>query len=227
MNVKHLKNYWKNSDCRKKTSRNNKTEIGAAADDIAEISRDKAILREVVDRANIVEAGKKATNAIKNHVFDGDENAAVTSYPDLPNTAPSAPYVGGCLPRFRARNKRLKAAKGYTEEIGIALGIEETSNSLSPASVKATLDVTAARSDYLVAVVIGNRGDSSMWKIFGRRMNAEKLEEIASGTGKSADIPITPTTAGQPEKIELLARLYKNNENYGQPSDTVSVTVSP
>lgn len=94
-------------------------------------------------------------------------------------------------------------------------------------SVKPTLYATSAQSEYLVAVIVGNRGESSMWKIFGRRMNSEKREEIASGTGKSADITIEPTTAGQPEKIELTAVLYKNNEPYGQPSDAVSVTVSP
>lgn len=204
-----------------------KTEIGATEADIAEITRDKAILREVIDRWIVVEAGKKATNSIKNHVFNGDENVAVADYPVLPNDAPTIAYLGGCLQRFRARNRRFKAAKGYAETIGIAIGIEESSDSISPESVKATLDATAARTGYLVAVVVGNRAESAMWKIFGRRMNSEKLEEIASGTGKSADITIAPTIAGQPEKIELTAQLYKNNKPYGQPSDGVTVTVSP
>ena len=204
-----------------------KTEVGTTDDDIAEIKRDKTILSEVLDRANIVEAGKKTTNSIKDHVYNGDENVAVADYPTLPNGAPTEPFVGGCLQRFNARNKRFKAAKGYTKTIGIALGIEESSDPISPANVKATLDATAAQSGYLAAVVVGNRAESNMWKIFGRRLNSEKQEQIASGTGKSADITITPTTAGQPEKIELTAQLYKNNQPYGQPSDAVYVTVSP
>jgi hypothetical protein len=204
-----------------------KTEVGATNDDIAEITRDKTILSEAVDRSNIVEAGKKATNSIKDHVFEGDEKIPVAVYPALPNGAPTEAFVGGCLPRFRARNKRFKAAKDYSKTIGIALGIEESSDPISPANVKPTLDATAAQTGYLAAVVVGNRAGSNMWKIFGRRLNSEKQEEIASGTGKSADITITPTTAGQPEKIELTARLYKNNETYGQLSDAVSVTVSP
>lgn len=203
------------------------TEIGATAADIAEITRDKTILREVIERWIVVEAGKKATNAIKNHVFDGDENVPVAKYPTLPNDVPAIDYVGGCLQRFRARNRRFKAAKGYTEAIGIALGIVESSDPISPQSVKPTLYATAAMTDYVVAVIVGNRAESSMWKIFGRRMNSEKREELAGGTGKSADITITPTTAGQPEKIELTAVLFKNNEPYGQPSDAVSITVSP
>lgn len=204
-----------------------KTEIGATEADIAEITRDKTILREVVERWIVVEAGKKTTNAIKYHVFDGDENIAVADYPVFPNDAPTIAYIGGCLQRFRARNKRFKAAKGYTATIGIAIGIEESSDPVSPASVKPTLNAIPAQKDYLVAVVVGNRADSSMWKIFGRRMNSEKREEIASGTGKSADITISPTVAGQPEKIELTVQLYKNNQPYGQISDAVSVTVAP
>lgn len=204
-----------------------KTDIGATDADIAEITRDKTILREVVERWLVVEAGKKATNSIKTHIFDGDENVAVVDYPVLPNDEPTIPYVGGCLQRFRARNRRFKTAKGYTTTIGIAIGIEESSDPVSPASVKATLDAIPAQTGYLVAVIVGNRAGSSMWKIFARRMNSEKREEIASGTGKSADITVTPTVAGQPEKIELTAQLYKSNEPYGQPSDGVTVTVSP
>src|SRR5215204_2365507 len=77
-----------------------KTEIGATADDIAEITRDKTILREVVDRWLLVETGKRATNAIKYHVFSGDEDIAVADYPVLPNDEPTVAYVGGCLQRF-------------------------------------------------------------------------------------------------------------------------------
>lgn len=203
------------------------TEVGATADDLTEITRDKTILRDAFDRSNIVEAGKKATNSIKDHVYNGDEKIAVADYPELPNDPPAVPYVGGCLQRFNARNKRFKAAKGYTKTIGLAIGIENSSDPISPGSVKPTLNANAAQTGYLVAVVVGNRAESSMWKLFGRRLNSEKREEIASGTGKSADITITPTTAGQPEKIELTVQLYKNNEPYGQLSDAVSVTVSP
>ena len=203
------------------------TEIGATAGDITEITRDKTILRFVVDRGNIVEAGKKATNAIKVHVFEGDEDIAVANYPVFPTDAPPAALVGGCLGRFRERNQRFKSAKGYTKEIGIALGIEDTQQGVVPESVKPTLVATPAQTGYLAAAVIGNRAESSMWKIFGRRLNSENRQEIASGTGKSGDITITPTTPGQPEKMELTVQLYKNNEPYGQLSDAVAVTFNP
>ncbi|MCD9188932.1 MAG: hypothetical protein LUM44_21120 [Pyrinomonadaceae bacterium] len=204
-----------------------RVEIGATAEDIAEITRDKTILLYVDNRANVVEAGKKTTNGIKDHVFNGAENVAVVPYPVLPNDEPPVELVGGCLQRFRARNKRFKAAKGYTKEIGAAIGTEETADRVPPEAVIPTLIATAARSGYLVAVIVDNRGDSAMWKIFARRSGSEARQEIASGTGKTAEFNITPTTAGQPEKIELTVRLYKNNQSYGQESDSVYLTITP
>lgn len=204
-----------------------RAEIGATAEDIAEITRDKTILQYADNRANVVEAGKKTTNGIKDHIFNGDESVAVVPYPVLPNEEPPVELVGGCLQRFRARNKRFKAAKGYTKEIGDAIGTEETADRVTPEAVIPTLIATAGRSGYLVAVIVGNRGESAMWKVFARRSGSEARQEVASGTGKTAEFNITPTTAGQAEKVELTVRLYKNNQPYGQESDSVYITVSP
>lgn len=204
-----------------------KVEIDATEEDIAEITRDKQILQYVLDRASIVKAGSKVTNGIKDHVFDGAENVAVVPYPVLPNDVPPVELVGGCLQRFRARNKRFKAAKGYTKEIGDAIGTEETADRVPPASVIPTLTAEAARSGYGIGVIVGNRGEASMWKIFVRRSGSEARQELASGTGKTAEFTVTPTTAGQAEKLELTVRLYKNNQPYGQESDSVYLTITP
>ena len=108
-----------------------------------------------------------------------------------------------------------------------AIGTEETSDRVPPESVIPTLIATAARSGYLVAVIVGNREDSTMWKIFARRSGSETRQELASGTGKAAEFTVTPTTAGQAEKLELTVRLYKNNKPYGQESDSVYLTIAP
>lgn len=75
---------------------------------------------------------------------------------------PPEELVGGCLQRFRARNKRFKAAKGYTAEIGTAIGTEETSERPPADSIVPTLQAEASRAGYLFAVIVGNRGESSM-----------------------------------------------------------------
>jgi hypothetical protein len=38
---------------------------------------------------------------------------------------------------------------------------------------------------------------------------------------------VTPTTPGESEQIQVRVQLKKNNQNYGQPSDMVYVTVNP
>lgn len=203
------------------------TEVGATAADLTEITNDKIALSFAVDRAYIVEAGKKTTNGIKDHIFDGDEDIPVTKYPVFPTDEPPTAFNGGCFQRFMKRNKRFKAANGYTKEIGIALGIDGDTPKASPETVKPTLEAIASQTNYQTAIVVGNRAQSDMWKVFIRRANSETRTEIASGTGKSTDITISPTTDGQPEKVELTVQLYKKNETYGQLSDPVYVTVSP
>lgn len=204
-----------------------KVQIGATDDDIAEITRDHTILEYALERANIVKAGSKTTTAIKDHVFNGDEDIPVADYPVFPKDEPTVALVGGCLQRFRARNKRFKAARGYTKEIGAALGIEDTTERLPADQVKPTLAAEAAGSGYRVTVAVGNRGEATMWKVFTRRAGSEIRQEAASATGKSAEVQIVPTAAGQAEKIELTVRLYKNNQPYGQESDSVYLTIAP
>ena len=66
-----------------------------------------------------------------------------------------------------------------------------------------------------------------MWKLFGRKLNSEKWTELASGTGKSGTVKITPTSEGSPERMEIMIQLFKANEPYGQSSDPQYVTFNP
>ena len=125
------------------------------------------------------------------------------------------------------RNKRFKAADGYTKEIGIALGIDGDAPSISPGSVKPTLEAFAAQNGYMFSVVVANRGEADMSEAQIRRAGSEAWTSAKAFTGKSADVTITPTTPGQPEKLDVRIRLKKKNEDYGQTSDAVSVTVNP
>ena len=204
-----------------------KNDVDVTDDDISIVSRDKVNLSFALSKSEIVEIDKQACNAIKVHIYSGSEVESVAAYPIFSNAARPADFTGGCKKRYLELVRRIKASSGYTKEIGIALGIEDTTPSASPDSVVPTLVVHPAKFGYQAAIVVGNRGESRMWKVFLRRLNSETQTEIASGTGKSADITITPTTDGLPEMGELTVRLYKNNLPYGQPSNPVPVTVSP
>jgi len=40
-------------------------------------------------------------------------------------------------------------------------------------------------------------------------------------------VSITPATPGDTEQMQVRVQLRKSNQNYGQPSDVVYVTVNP
>ena len=65
-----------------------------------------------------------------------------------------------------------------------------------------------------------------MW-IVETKQNGGSWQNAGSFTGKTADITITPTTPGQPEVVDFRIRLRKNNANYGNVSQTATVTVNP
>lgn len=204
-----------------------KTQVGANEADITAVGEELAVLQYLDEYAATTDAKKKTVFEIKQAVFNGDPDDGVSPFPVFAAAAPPSALVAGCLERAQKRNARFKTAEGYTKEIGIALGIDGDAPSIAPDSVKPTLEVTPAQSGYEAAVVIGKRGDATMWKVLGRKMNSEKWDQLESGTGKGGSVTITPTTPGLPEKMQLKIQLYKNNEPYGQQSDPVDATFNP
>ena len=204
-----------------------KNEVGATGDDIDAVTFGADNLQYMKDYFDLAEADKKVVAKIKRAIYDGDPNEPVTTFGGFPAFAPPHPLVAGLEALAQKRNRRFKAADGYTLEIGIALGIEGDSQSITPDTVKPDFEAFPAQMDYESALVISNRGKSDMWKALGQKANATKWSELTSGTGKSGNVSIEPTTPGQPERILMMIQLYKNNEPYGQPSDPKYVTFNP
>ena len=203
---------------------NYKTDVGATGEEITSVTEAAENLQYIKDFLITVEADKMTLTQIKNAVYNGD---AVSDFGGFPAFTPPHALVAGLKEQFQKRNARYKLAEGYTKEIGIALGIEENTQPISPDSVKPTFEAFPAQTGYEAALVIANRGKSDMWRALGRKMNSEKWGEIGSATGKSADVSIAPTTEGQPERMEIKIQLYKSNEPYGQASDPQYVTFNP
>ena len=205
-----------------------KNEVGATDDEVQANSRDRANMAQAIANSDLLDEDKRTATGIKNAVYDGDPGEPIAVYPPTAvQPLPHPDQMCGAESRYRELKRRYKAAKGYTAEIGMALGFETETQSISPGSVIPTVEAFAAQTGYHAAIVIGNRHDSTMWKCLGRRMNAETWKELTSGTGKSGNVEIEPTEAGKPERMELKIQLYKNNEPYGQPSQPVYVTFNP
>jgi len=204
-----------------------KTEVGASDADIDAVTEGAGNLQYLQNYFELIDTNKKAVAKIKQQVYNGDPDEPVSAFPAFPAAAPPDPLVAGLKELAQKRNRRFKAADGYTKEIGIALGIDGDAPSIPPGSVKPTAECFAAQIGYVFSVVVGNRGDADSADVLIRRAGSETVSVAKTFTGKSVDVTITPTTPGQPEKLQVTIQLKKKNENYGQVSDAVSVTVNP
>lgn len=204
-----------------------KTQVGATDDDLDAVTFGAENLQYLKNYSEIVEADKMTVSRIKRSAYDGDTNVPITTFGGFPAFAPPHPLVAGLKELAQKRNRRFKVADGYTKEIGIALGIEESGDSRPSEDVKPTFEAFPAQASYEAGLVVSNRGKSNMWKARGQRAGSQKWLELASNTGKSGDVKIEPANEGQPERMLVMIHLYKNNEPYGQPSDPQYVTFNP
>jgi hypothetical protein len=205
-----------------------KAEVGATDDEIKAIKDGADNLQYLKDFAELVEASKRAVTQIKQQVFIGDKNSAIANFGGFPAfSPPHVPLAAGLKELALERNRRYKAAPGYTKAIGIELGIEEDSQSISPEQVKPDADYTPSASGYLVSVVVSNRGRADSWDVFIQYDGETTWTLAKTATGKSVDFTVTPKTPGKPERVKAKVQLKKQNENYGQPSDIDEFTANP
>jgi hypothetical protein len=207
-----------------------KSDLGFGDPEIDECTQDQANLEVALENVPIATESKQSVTEVKDQVYNGDPDESINAYPSFALTALPNPAVkAGALSRYNNRKGRAKLASGYTEQIGIAMGYVDTpAEPVSPGSVKPVIDVASpAASGYSFTLVISGREDADAGDVLIRRGGSETWAFAKSFTGKAVDITISPTTPGQPEKIQVTVQLKRKNENYGQPSDAVSVTVNP
>lgn len=204
-----------------------KLAVGATDAEIAAVAEGAAVLQYLKDIAILTETAKKGITQIKQHVYDGDKDEPVSAFGGFPTFAPPFALVGGLKEIMQEQNRRFKAAAGYTKAIGIELGIEEETTSISPESVKPSAELSAASSGYLFAVIVSNRAKSDSWDVLFQRDGETTWAIAKTATGKSVDVTITPITPGKPERIKVKIQLKKSNENYGQASDIIEITLNP
>lgn len=204
-----------------------KSAVGAISDEITEVTEGAENLQYLKDLSELTDTAKKAVFKIKSDVYEGDRDEPVSAFGGFPAFAPPHALIGGLKERAQERNRRYRAAAGYTKAIGIELGIEEESASISPDMVKPSAELSAASSGYLFAAIVSNRAKSDSWDVIFQRDGETTWSIAKTATGKSVDVTITPTTPGKPERIKVKIQLKKNNQNYGQASDIIETTLNP
>jgi len=204
-----------------------KNAVGATAADQTEIEQDLANLTTALNNTTIAETDKQVVTQIKNAVYDGDPKDAVAPYPAFAIAAlPFPEAAAGCFTRFRERKARFKAAKGYTPEIGIALGLEKPkSGSISPDDLMPALAVRDL-GGYQYEASFKKQGQDAML-IQYRPKGAEKWLEAKTALTSPVvvDAP-EPASEGASVQIEIRCRLLKGNTQVGQWSPIYTLSVN-
>ena len=205
-------------------------QVNATAADVTEITNELANLTAMNTYADISDGYKKTMFEMKQTLYDGDLLTPIPAFP--PNITPPALLLplSGALTRTRDRNRRFKAAPGYTKAIGDALGIgDDTPPPPDPGNVQPTIVVVAAKSDYVFSVIVNGRELSDSWQVSAFPVSTGVRVIVGTATGKSADFVYHPTVTeqGKPVQIRVEVQLRKNNADYGHPSAEERITVNP
>ena len=202
--------------------------LGFTAADITSVQNDNQVMQFIADINNQLDAFKEAVRQYRVIITEEAVGKTTPQFPvnpvfDLPVIVPT-----GIFERLNKLRDRIMSAPDYTDEIGALLGILPGSpGSISPSDAKPSVKAFGAQTGYLFSVVVADRAESDMWDVFVLRKGAANWTSAGRFTGKAADITVQPTTAGEPEQMQVRIQLRKNNQNYGQPSDVVYVTVNP
>ncbi|HEX8369837.1 MAG TPA: hypothetical protein VF604_14925 [Pyrinomonadaceae bacterium] len=200
---------------------------GASAADIASIQEDYTNTEWILNFCPLAEEYKTTAFGIKLKFLRGELNEPLGAFVDAPDASPPAALKAGVEKRSRERDQRFLHSATMNEAARLALDLVDESSNISQHSVKPTVEAFAAAGNYEFALVAANRGKSDMYDVQVRRKGSETWTVVKSATGKSANVTVAPTTPGQPEQLQVRVQLKRKNENYGQPSDPVYVTVNP
>ncbi|HEX8737699.1 MAG TPA: fibronectin type III domain-containing protein [Pyrinomonadaceae bacterium] len=201
--------------------------VGASAADITSIQEDFANLEWILNFVSLVEEFRSTASAIKKKFVRGAIGEPLGAFVDAPDASTPFALKAGVEKRSRERDQRFLHAATITEAARMALDLVSESGKVPPAAVKPTAQPFPAAGNYELALIVANRGDADMYDVQVRRKGSETWTTAKSGTGKSINVTITPTTPGQAEQLQIRVQLKRKNENYGQPSDPVYVTVNP
>lgn len=204
------------------------TSLGFTTGDATAVGEDNVVMQFLAGAVIEVDVFEKALRQYRRIITEGDIGDPTPKVPSNPELTAPTPVDTGIFERLNDLVERIRVAPNYTDETGALLGIiPSKSDSLAPADVKPTIKVFPAQSDYHFSVVVEKREKADMWNVEVRRVGQEKWENVKTASGKSVDVHITPTADGNTEQLQVRVRLIKNNEDYGQLSDVIYVTVNP
>jgi hypothetical protein len=204
--------------------------LGFTEADVNAVKADAAMLNYIVgDLIPTYKSALQSRTSFKNLVVLGQAGSVNVALP-LPPTTGTAPAVvpAGIVQRLRNLIQRIQLAPGYTEEIGLDLGIDEPEGGGPPAPDSPAKPTVRARSTGPGRVQI----DFSKEKFDG--VLVESLRDGDGGwqtLGLDSYSPYIddrpPKAAGKPETRQYRVRYILRDQATGDWSDIVTTTFIP
>lgn len=174
------------------------------------------------------DANTKGTNTYRDEILFLDKDDPAPAMPIF--TMPNAPerVISGIVDILENLVGLIKLKPNYTDEIGAQLGILPIpAGNINPDNLNVKGEYFPAAGGYEMAFVAFNRGDATMGVLQIRLIGQEKWLNAKNFTGKGASYTYDGETDGKPIQIQARIQLMKNNEPYGNPSDSAYVTLNP
>jgi hypothetical protein len=203
--------------------------LGFAEADVNSVKADAAMVNFLVgDFLPTYKSAFQSRTSFKNRVIGGPAGAAAVAVPGPPSTGPvPAAVAPGIVARLRVLVQRIQLAPGYTEAVGIELGINssDSGGSAPDTPPKPTLK---ARSNGPGTVQV----DFTKERYDGVHIESRRVGEVEwHSLGLDNYSPYIddrpPAEAGRPEARQYRARYMLRDQPTGEWSDIVTATFVP
>jgi hypothetical protein len=202
--------------------------LGILPADLASLNLDVEDFVDLAATMLSVESYKASVREYRNSLTEGRIGDPTPVFPtenfDAP---PNAPRPAGMFQRLSELVDRIRSAPAYTDEIGASLGIlVQPLTELTPEELKPAIKASESFSMYKFFLNVTRMG-MPQFKVQVQRDGSTTWTDVGFGTSNPIEVTISPTTAGQPERILVRAVLMEKNVPVGEPSDPTFVTVNP
>lgn len=195
---------------------------GLTVAQVSQIATDAGVVASMVNYLALVDAFSQAVTEFKDILLEGD---ATDPLPPVPTPPAAFVLVGGALAGIEERTRLyagiLRAAPGYTAEVGELYGLIAPDTAIPATPALAAFALTAnqirlavTKAGYDVLAIDSRRGGGD-WEQIGVSMTAEYSDNRP---------PLTP---GQPEVREYRCQGMQNNARTGALSPVVSAATVP
>ena len=201
---------------------------GLVQADLDQIKDDNGAMQFIGTSYVALDAYSQGWTAFRNILMTGTIGEPTPDMPTTPSLSLSTIPPTGIFQRINKYRDIVRASLNYTKEVGETWGIEpSTPDPINPTLVQPVLKTFPAATGYHFSAVVSKREQADSFQVWVYRKGGSNWELAATATGKSIDVTIVPQSPGDPEQIQVRIQLLKGNAPYGQPSDTIWVTLNP